>query len=61
MRAPLYYTLPPDAKFRASRACGAMIAFVRTPTGNAMPVDRDGRSHYQTCDDPQRFSRKRQA
>lgn len=57
MSAPLYYTLPPDAKFRACHVCGTMIAFVTTESGRLMPVDKDGRSHYQTCTDPQRFSR----
>lgn len=58
MTKPLYFDVPEDAMFRPCRACRTPIAFVTTQAGRKMPVDRDGRSHYQTCTEPSRFSRK---
>lgn len=48
---------------RRCKACGRMLAFVRTAQGKAAPmeVDDGGRvtevNHFQTCSDPKRFSR----
>lgn len=40
-------------------ACGGRIYFVTNPATNRnVPVDADGTSHFATCSDPNRFSRK---
>jgi hypothetical protein len=39
------------------RACGAAIAWCKTPAGRAAPLDRDGSSHYATCTDVVYFRR----
>ena len=55
------------------QACGKEIRFLRTSTGKIMPVDKETTdpadeyykpkdrghvSHYKTCTDPARFSKK---
>lgn len=40
------------------QACGAEIRFVKTAAGKMMPVNPDGKSHFATCSDPQRFRKR---
>jgi len=41
------------------RGCGADIWWVETRTGAHMPVNEDGRSHFETCPRAGEFSRRR--
>jgi hypothetical protein len=49
---------------RRCQACGQMLAFVKTPSGKAAPMEVDGEgnvtpvNHFSTCVDAKRFSRK---
>lgn len=52
------YEIPDGATFRACKACQTPITFVTTAKGKQMPVTRDGVSHYLTCTEPKRFSKK---
>jgi len=38
-----------------SKDCGAIIYWIKTEGGKAMPVDPDGTSHFATCPDAERF------
>lgn len=51
------YDIPEGATFRPCRECRAPITFVQSEKGKALPVTRDGVSHYATCSNPKRFSR----
>lgn len=42
-----------------SSACGARIAWFRTPAGKTAPYDLDGVSHFATCVAAERFRRPR--
>lgn len=42
---------------RYCRACGALIFFRKTEAGKWTPEDQDGTPHWQTCSNPERFSR----
>jgi hypothetical protein len=37
------------------QACGAPIEWIRTRSGVPTPIDADGRPHWATCTDPDRF------
>jgi hypothetical protein len=62
-----------EARIRKCRSCGTRIVFLtNAATGNTVPVDADQVqpvdeqwdrvrhvSHFKTCNDPNRFTRKR--
>ena len=39
----------------ACRGCGAVVTFVLTKNGKRMPTDPDGKSHFSTCPQANRF------
>ncbi len=53
------YTIPDEAPRKPCAACHATIALVYNPkTGKHIPVAvATGRSHFEDCTDPNRFSR----
>lgn len=53
-----YYEIPAGTDAAKCRGCHAVIYWIKTPKGKNMPVDRDGRSHFETCPDANRFSRR---
>jgi hypothetical protein len=60
-RAEPTYEIPLNATLAHCRGCGAGIYWVRTPAGANMPVDPGtGVSHFSTCPQAARFSRKRE-
>lgn len=58
MNEPKRYDIPSGTVFRPCRGCKTPIAFVKTEKGKQMPVTKDGVSHYATCSNPKRFSKK---
>jgi hypothetical protein len=50
--------LPGSIRTRC-RSCGAPIIFVKIDTGKNMPINADGVPHWGTCDDPNKFRKKR--
>lgn len=58
-REPLRFDIPPGTPVTNCRGCNAEIAFVKTPAGKSMPVNGDGTSHFGTCPQAKRFSRKK--
>ena len=60
MSAPTFAVDTATAYSRVCPACQATIYFTTNPsTGRTVPVDADGVSHYTTCCDPARFSKRR--
>lgn len=43
---------------RPCRACGKQLTFVRTPRGHLAPFEADGRNHFETCPEAERFRRR---
>jgi len=41
------------------RGCSRGISWARTPSGRTAPLDRDGGSHFATCEDAERFRKRR--
>lgn len=41
------------------RSCGAPIMWARTPSGGLGPLDHDGKSHFATCPQADRWRRPR--
>jgi hypothetical protein len=56
---PKRYEVPPEANRVPCRACGALMVFVKTEKGKTCPVNEDGTSHFSTCPEASRFSKKR--
>lgn len=55
---PVVYEIPKGAKSKLC-GCGTRIWFVKTPAGERMPVTQDGVSHFATCPDAGKHSRKK--
>jgi hypothetical protein len=41
------------------RSCHAEVLWCVTPAGKKAPIDRDGKSHFATCNDPDRWRKPR--
>lgn len=57
-RPAVTFPIPPGTSSSPCRGCGAAIYWIRTAKGSAMPVNRDGTSHFGTCPKAGSFSRK---
>lgn len=55
---PVVYEIPKGARSKLCD-CGTRIWFVKTPAGERMPVTQDGVSHFATCPDAGKHSRKK--
>lgn len=72
-RAPVFFTVPPNARAERCRGCPADIYWVRLESGKSMPVDVNveggqkptasyagrGVSHFATCPAAQNFRRRK--
>jgi len=47
----------PDHHSAACRSCHALIVWCRTPGGKRAPVDPDGKSHFASCPDAEKWRR----
>ena len=41
------------------RSCGAAVLWCVTPAGKKAPIDRDGKSHFATCPDADKWRQSR--
>lgn len=55
---PVVYEIPKGARSKLCD-CGTRIWFVKTPAGERMPVTQDGVSHFSTCPNAGKHSRKK--
>ena len=58
-RPPVEFDIPASAIPTECRGCNALIYWIRTEKGKAMPVNPDGVSHFATCPDAKEFRRKK--
>jgi hypothetical protein len=58
-RPPLTFEIPSSANPTECRGCRALIYWIKTAAGKAMPVNPDGVSHFATCPDAKEFRRKK--
>lgn len=58
-RKPITFEIPPSAHPTECRGCGALIYWIKTAAGKAMPVNQDGVSHFATCKMAAEFRRKK--
>ncbi len=59
-RLPVVYEIPKGARSKLCD-CGTRIWFIKTPAGERMPVTQDGVSHFLTCKNAGKHSRKKPA
>lgn len=59
MSKELVYEIPADSEPRACRGCAGVIYWVRTENDKAMPVNTDGKPHWYTCPQRDRFRRRK--
>jgi hypothetical protein len=59
-RPPRFQIDTRTALHKVCSACKKTIYFIKNPkTRQLVPVNADGTSHFATCSDPKRFSRKK--
>lgn len=55
MTADIRFEIPKGTGASECKGCSALIYWIKTKAGKNMPVDADGKPHWATCTQPDKF------